>query len=150
MPFTRLYCLFCSSFFYCSISGVYAGPAVSWFHAGLIKVRKTGGKLFPRSPTPQRLPGISWVFRNWCSIFTPCSPCLLSRSVKENHELLAGINSAIASVLKKNEKAFERDFNQYFKRTHWITNPFTKGSKFQLSSHFCSFLWSLPRHCRPD
>jgi len=55
---------------------------------------------------------------------------------KENPELLASINAAVASVLKKNEKAFERDFNQYFERTHWITNPFTKGAKFQLSSHF--------------
>ncbi|MBW1781341.1 MAG: transporter substrate-binding domain-containing protein [Deltaproteobacteria bacterium] len=55
---------------------------------------------------------------------------------KENPELLASMNAAISSVLKKNKRAFERDFNQYFKRTHWITNPFTKGSKFQLSSHF--------------
>lgn len=55
---------------------------------------------------------------------------------KENPELLASMNAAIASALKKNENVFEKNFNQYFKRTHWITNPFTEGSKFQLSSHF--------------
>ena len=55
---------------------------------------------------------------------------------KENPELLASMNAAIASALKKNKNVFEKDFNQYFKRTHWITNPFTEGSKFQLSSHF--------------
>jgi len=55
---------------------------------------------------------------------------------KENPELLTNMNAAIASALKKNEKVFERNFNQYFKRAHWITIPFTKGSKFQLSSHF--------------
>ena len=55
---------------------------------------------------------------------------------KENPELLASMNAAIASALKKRKNVFEKNFNQYFKRTHWITNPFTKGSKFQLSSHF--------------
>jgi len=55
---------------------------------------------------------------------------------KENPELLASMNAAIASALKKKKNVFERNFNQYFKRTHWITNPFSKGSKFQLSSHF--------------
>ncbi len=55
---------------------------------------------------------------------------------KENPELLAKLNEAIASVLKKNKRAFERDFNQYFKTTHWITNPFVKGSKFELADDF--------------
>jgi membrane-bound lytic murein transglycosylase MltF len=55
---------------------------------------------------------------------------------KENPELLAKLNEAIASVLKKNKLAFQRDFNQYFKTTRWITNPFVKGSKYELSDHF--------------
>ncbi len=55
---------------------------------------------------------------------------------KENPEILAKLNEAIASVLKKNKKAFQRDFNQYFKATHWITNPFVKGSKFDLTDDF--------------
>jgi len=55
---------------------------------------------------------------------------------KENPELLASMNAAIASGLKKKKNVFEKNFNQYFKRTKWITNPFTEGSKFQLSSHF--------------
>jgi len=55
---------------------------------------------------------------------------------KENPRLLAKLNDAIASVLKKNKRAFERDFNQYFKTTRWIDNPFVKSSKFELSSHF--------------
>ena len=55
---------------------------------------------------------------------------------KDNPELLASMNAVIASALKKKKNVFERNFNQYFKRTHWIANPFRKGSKFQLSSHF--------------
>jgi membrane-bound lytic murein transglycosylase MltF len=55
---------------------------------------------------------------------------------KENPELLAKLNKAIASVLKKNKLAFQRDFNQYFKTTRWIENPFVKGSKYVLSDHF--------------
>jgi len=55
---------------------------------------------------------------------------------KENPELLARLNEAIGSVLKKNKRAFQRDFNQYFKATHWITNPFVKGSKFELADDF--------------
>lgn len=55
---------------------------------------------------------------------------------KNNPQLLAKLNQAIASVLAKNQKAFKRDFNQYFKTTHWIENPFTKSSKFELSAHF--------------
>ena len=55
---------------------------------------------------------------------------------KENPELLASMNAAIASGLKKKKNVFEKSFNQYFKRTKWITNPFNKGSKFQLSSYF--------------
>jgi membrane-bound lytic murein transglycosylase MltF len=55
---------------------------------------------------------------------------------KENPELLAKLNEAIASVLKKNKQAFQRDFNQYFKTTRWIENPFVKGSKYELSEHF--------------
>lgn len=55
---------------------------------------------------------------------------------KENPELQAKLNEAIGSVLKKNKKAFQRDFNQYFKATHWITNPFVKGSKFDLADDF--------------
>jgi len=55
---------------------------------------------------------------------------------KDNPKLLAKLNEAIASVLKKNKRAFERDFNQYFKTTRWIENPFVKGSKYELSNHF--------------
>ena len=55
---------------------------------------------------------------------------------KENPLLLAALNEAIASVLKKNKRAFKRDFNQYFKTTRWITNPFTEGSKFELADDF--------------
>ena len=55
---------------------------------------------------------------------------------KENPELLAKLNGAIASVLKKNKRAFQRDFNQYFKTTRWIENPFVKGSKYELSEPF--------------
>jgi membrane-bound lytic murein transglycosylase MltF len=55
---------------------------------------------------------------------------------KENVQLLANLNGAIASVLKKNKRAFERDFNQYFKRTSWIENPFAESSKFEVSAHF--------------
>ena len=55
---------------------------------------------------------------------------------KENPELLKSMNEAIRTALKKNEKVFEKKINQYFNRTHWITNPFTKGSKFTLSTHF--------------
>jgi membrane-bound lytic murein transglycosylase MltF len=55
---------------------------------------------------------------------------------KENPELLAKLNEAIASVLKKNKLAFQRDFNQYFKTTRWIENPFVKGAKYELSDHF--------------
>ena len=55
---------------------------------------------------------------------------------KENPELLAGLNEAISSVLKKNKRAFERDFNQYFVNTKWIKNPFVKGSKFDLADDF--------------
>ncbi len=55
---------------------------------------------------------------------------------KENPELLAKLNEAIESVLKKDKKAFQRDFNQYFKTTRWIDNPFVKGSKFELADDF--------------
>ena len=55
---------------------------------------------------------------------------------KENPQLLDKLNEAIASVLKKNKRAFERDFSQYFKTARWIQNPFVKGSKFELSTHF--------------
>jgi len=55
---------------------------------------------------------------------------------KENPLLLAKLNEAIASVLKKNKRAFERDFNQYFKTTRWIENPFVEGAKYELSDHF--------------
>jgi membrane-bound lytic murein transglycosylase MltF len=55
---------------------------------------------------------------------------------KENPQLLSNLNAAIDSVLKKNKKAFERDFNQYFKNKRWISNPFTKGAKFNLSEPF--------------
>jgi membrane-bound lytic murein transglycosylase MltF len=55
---------------------------------------------------------------------------------KENPKLLAGLNEAIASVLKKNKRAFEADFKQYFVNTRWITNPFVKGSKFKLANYF--------------
>jgi membrane-bound lytic murein transglycosylase MltF len=55
---------------------------------------------------------------------------------KENPELLAKLNEAIASVLKKHKRSFERDFNQYFKTTRWITNPFVEGSKFELADEF--------------
>ena len=55
---------------------------------------------------------------------------------KENPQLLAKLNEAIASVLKKNKLAFNRDFNQYFKTTRWIENPFVEGSKYELSDHF--------------
>jgi membrane-bound lytic murein transglycosylase MltF len=55
---------------------------------------------------------------------------------KENPKLVAKLNEAIASVLKKNKRAFERDFNQYFKTTNWITNPFVKSSKFELADDF--------------
>ena len=55
---------------------------------------------------------------------------------KDNPQLLANLNEAIASVLKKDKRAFERDFNQYFKNTHWIKNPFEKGAKSEVSPHF--------------
>lgn len=55
---------------------------------------------------------------------------------KENPALLAKLNEAIASVLKKNKRAFQRDFNQYFKTTRWIENPFVKGAKYELSEPF--------------
>ncbi len=55
---------------------------------------------------------------------------------KENPKLLAKLNEAIASVLKKNKKAFNRDFNQYFKTTRWIENPFVEGAKYELSGYF--------------
>ena len=55
---------------------------------------------------------------------------------KNNPQLLAKLNEAIASVLTENKKAFNRNFNQYFKTTHWIENPFSKSTKFGLSSHF--------------
>jgi membrane-bound lytic murein transglycosylase MltF len=55
---------------------------------------------------------------------------------KENPQLLSNLNAAIGSVLKKNKKAFERDFNQYFKNKRWISNPFTKSAKFNLSEPF--------------
>jgi len=55
---------------------------------------------------------------------------------KENPKLVAKLNEAITSVLKKNKRAFERDFNQYFKTIRWITNPFVKGSKFELADGF--------------
>jgi len=55
---------------------------------------------------------------------------------KENPLLLAKLNEAIESVLQRNKRAFERDFNQYFATTRWITNPFTEGSKFELATHF--------------
>lgn len=55
---------------------------------------------------------------------------------KENHQLLASLNTAIESVLKKSKNAFERDYDLYFKDTRWITNPFRKGSKFGLSDPF--------------
>ncbi|MFC1581249.1 transglycosylase SLT domain-containing protein, partial [Thermodesulfobacteriota bacterium] len=55
---------------------------------------------------------------------------------KENPLLLANLNNAIATVLKKNKRAFERDFAQYFKNTHWIRNPFEKGAKSEISPHF--------------
>ena len=55
---------------------------------------------------------------------------------KENPQLLAKLNEAIASVLKKDKRAFERDFNQYFKTTRWIENPFVEGGKYELSEDF--------------
>jgi membrane-bound lytic murein transglycosylase MltF len=55
---------------------------------------------------------------------------------KENPQLLASLNGAIASVLKKDKRAFQRDFAQYFKNTHWIKNPFEKGAKSEVSPHF--------------
>ncbi len=55
---------------------------------------------------------------------------------KGNPALLAKLNEAIASVLKKNKRAFQRDFNQYFKTTRWIENPFVKGAKYELSEPF--------------
>ena len=55
---------------------------------------------------------------------------------KENPLLLASLNEAIASVLKKNRRAIEEGFNQYFQNTRWITNPFAEGSKSKLVNHF--------------
>ncbi len=55
---------------------------------------------------------------------------------KDNPELLKSMNDAMASALKRDRKVFEKRFNQYFKRSHWITNPFAKGSKFTLATHF--------------
>ena len=55
---------------------------------------------------------------------------------KENPQLLSSMNTAIESALKKNRNVFQRQFNQYFKNTRWITNPFRKGSKFNLSVPF--------------
>ena len=55
---------------------------------------------------------------------------------KDNPQLLANLNEAIASVLKKDKRAFQRDFSQYFKNTHWIKNPFEKGAKSEVSPHF--------------
>ena len=55
---------------------------------------------------------------------------------KNNPLLLASLNEAIASVLKKNRRALEAGFNQYFQSTRWLTNPFAEGSKSKLVSHF--------------
>lgn len=55
---------------------------------------------------------------------------------KSNPELLHSMNEAIRTALKKDKNVFEKKFKQYFKRTHWISNPFTKGSKFNLATHF--------------
>jgi len=55
---------------------------------------------------------------------------------KNNPQLLAKLNEAIASVLTEDRKTFNREFNQYFKTTHWIENPFSKSTKFALAAHF--------------
>lgn len=55
---------------------------------------------------------------------------------KKNQKLLDSLNQAITSVLKNNKRAFEEGFNQYFRNTRWITNPFAEGSKSTLVSHF--------------
>lgn len=55
---------------------------------------------------------------------------------KENPDLLTNMNAAIATGLEKDKKFFERHFNQYFADCRWISNPFQKGTKSKLVSHF--------------
>lgn len=55
---------------------------------------------------------------------------------KDNPKLLQNMNAAIEKALHRDKKVFEKKFHQYFERTHWIKNPFTESSKFELSSHF--------------